>query len=167
MLEGSRRAKGFRTSERGERSRRHGSWRERQRRASERRAQRELDGSGPECTCVVVRRATSACSGPAQRLAVIAAQAHDTSSVMSKWQAKGGHHSAEAKLNRLEQRLASLGKGKPSMGGGPPAMPPAAPGAAEQQRISAKGQQLKDSLKQRLEFRPQKKHLVQNGILLK
>ena len=103
----------------------------------------------------------------AQRLAVIAAQAHDTSSVMSKWQAKGGHHSAEAKLNRLEQRLASLGKGKPSMGGGPPAMPPAAPGAAEQQRISAKGQQLKDSLKQRLEFRPQKKHLVQNGILLK
>jgi hypothetical protein len=200
-----------------------------------------------------------------QRISSLAAQAQVEGSVMSKWQAKGAGHSAEAKLNRLEQRLASLGRNGPgapvAFGGGRgagyearpdsngigngPGIGPGFGGISSENNFfggggggggasgylarsdygvgnggggfggsgggggrirrggspsgggylarpdylhsasasasasasnsplpvvsspTASAQELRDSLKQRLEFRPQKKHLVQNGILTK
>ena len=88
--------------------------------------------SSPDGTSPAAAAAAALPAVPSQRLAVLAAQAHDTSSVVSKWKALGGQHSPEARLNRLEQRLASLGKKgnvpvSTDDGGAPPAAAAAAP----------------------------------------
>ena len=89
----------------------------------------------------------------ALRLAVSAAQNHDPGYVMMKWQSQGEHHSAEAKLKRLEQRLGRLS------GANDTHHSPASP--------TAKADQLRAKLNERLEFRPRLHHLLENGILEK